>query len=81
MNKLTEPPPAASTETDGQMMHFDGSRWCIGDHEMHCGEVFYLYPDRKDLPQIEVRIEHCNAGWYLITPYGITQLSKRRAKL
>lgn len=77
MNTLPTPAAPASPKH----MHFDGSRWCIGDRELHCGDCFDLYPDRNDLPPIEVRIEHGAAGWYLLTPYGIMQPSKRRASL
>lgn len=58
-------------------------RWQIGDYELHCGDCFTLYPDRSDLPPIDVRIEHSNSqgGWYLITPYGLIRPSKRQARL
>ena len=62
----------------------DGSgRWCVGERELHCGDGFKLFPDRDGLPAIDVRIEHSQSigGWYLITPYGLTQLSKRKALL
>lgn len=64
-------------------LRFDNQsgRWCIGERELHCGDCFELYPDCNGLPPIPVRIEHASAGWYLITPYGITQLSQRKAEL
>lgn len=80
MNKLPTPAQPASTKH----MHYDDEsrRWCIGERELHCGDCFNLYPDKENsLPPIPVRIEHCSAGWYLISDYGILQPSKRRAKL
>jgi hypothetical protein len=56
------------------------NRWCIGEHELHCGDCFKLYPDTAGLPPIVVRIEHSSQGWYLLTPYGPTQLSYRKAE-
>lgn len=90
MNTLTTPAAPASTKTEDRSQRTEASnlrydhesgRWCIGDHDLHCGDCFDLYADRKDLPPIPVRIEHASAGWYVITPYGITQLSTRRASL
>lgn len=57
------------------------ARWTIGGHELHCGDCFMLYPDQPNLPPIKVRIEHAHTGWYLITPYGLTMLSCRKASL
>lgn len=57
----------------------DSGRWVFGGRELHCGDCFMLYADRSDLPPIEVRIEHSSYGWYLITPYGLTKPSPRRA--
>lgn len=63
-------------------MQFNGhtKRWEIGERELHCGDCFKLYPERLGNP-IEVRIEHCDAGWYLISDYGIIQPSKRLAEV
>lgn len=62
-------------------MIFDESsgRWKIGDRELHCGDCFRLFPDRNDLPPIDVRIEHNSDGWYLLSPYGPILPSKRKA--
>jgi len=57
-------------------------RWCIGSHELHCGDCFELFSDRKDNPKpIPVRIEHCSSGWYLISEFGTLQLSRRAARI
>lgn len=63
-------------------MTFNGAtqRWEIGEHELHCGDCFTLFADNKKDPPIPVRIEHCSAGWYLISAYGILQPSKRMAE-
>lgn len=64
-------------------MRFDKEtgRWCIGDHELHCGDCFDIFSDNESAPPVEVRIEHCSGGWYLISPYGVLQPSTRRASL
>lgn len=82
MKTLTEPAQPASTESNARLMFDnDTGRWCIGKRELHCGDCFELFADTDTLPPVQVRIEHCSAGWYLLTPYGLTQLSNRRAKL
>ena len=58
----------------------DTRRWQIGERELHCGACFKLYADDGSLPAIQVRIEYNNQGWYLITPYGITKPSERKAE-
>ena len=60
----------------------NSGRWSIGEHELHCGDCFELFSDRKDnLKPISVRIEHCSAGWYFISEFGILQPSKRMARI
>ena len=57
------------------------NRWQIGERELHCGDCFKLHDDEGKLPAIQVRIEHgSREGWYLLTPYGITKPSERKAE-
>ena len=73
------------TERNKMTLIYDETteRWTLGPRELHCGDCFKLFPDRFDLPAIEVRIEHSESlgGWYLLTPYGITKPSNREAAL
>ena len=43
----------------------NSERYCVGSHQLHCGDCFILYAPagRK-----EVRIEHSRScgGWYLV---------------
>ncbi len=58
----------------------DTRRWQIGERELHCGDCFKLHDDEGKLPAINVRIEYGRDDWYLITPYGITKPSERKAE-
>jgi hypothetical protein len=63
-------------------LNTDTGRWEIGEYELHCGDCFELFSDKRDKPEpIPVRIEHCSAGWYLISEFGILQVSKRLARI
>jgi uncharacterized protein DUF5348 len=59
-----------------QALRFDeGSRrWCIGELELHCGDVFLIRPAHEParlLGWLQVRIEHNSEyGWFLITDLG-----------
>jgi len=65
-----------------EMLRYDNpsGRWCIGENELHCGDCFDICADTDTLPSIPVRIEMAASGWCLISPYGVLQLSNRRAK-
>ena len=58
----------------------ESRRWCIGETELHCGDVFELFDD-KDQNPVFVRIEYCIECWYFITPYGCCKPSTRLARI
>lgn len=44
---------------------FDGNsgRFMLGEYGLHCGDCFQAFIRGE---WVEVRIEHCQAGWYLV---------------
>jgi hypothetical protein len=75
----------AAVEARPLAFNGESGRWCIGDHDLHCGEAFWLWPDATySGGPICVRIEHSTSqpgGWYLISPFGLLGMSTRPASL